>query len=119
MKNSTRKKPGQLEPRVHLERYDLNMLQGSKWHESCNRMNKTGLIRLIAQFLKEDRCCTGAIPLVFTVYNETFQVFNGIVQEMKKCSHEEAETRLISLYMLWSLHWMLSLLQKIRICLHG
>ena len=96
VKNDTRKKRGQPGPRVHLEGYDQNMLQGSKWHDFLHQNdNKTDLIRLIARFLKEDGCYTGAIPLVFTVCNEAFQVFNGSVQEMKKCNHEEADTRLI------------------------
>ena len=95
-KNDTRKKRGEPGPRVHLEGYDQNMLQGSKWHEFLHRNeNKTDLIRLIARFLKEDGCYTGAIPLVFTACNATFQVFNGSVHEMEKCNHEEANTRLI------------------------
>ena len=72
------------------------MLQGSKWHEFLHQNeNKTDLIRLIARFLKEDECYTGAMPLVFTVCNEKFPVLNGSAQEMEKCNHEEADTRLI------------------------
>ena len=40
VKNDARKKRGEPGPRVHLEGYDQNMLQGSKWHEflSCTEM---------------------------------------------------------------------------------
>ncbi|CAM1319293.1 Uncharacterised protein r2_g2746 [Pycnogonum litorale] len=42
VKNDTRKKRGEPGPRVHLEGYDQNMLQGSKWHEFLYRNeNKT------------------------------------------------------------------------------
>ena len=51
MKSDTRKKRGQPGPRVHLEGYDQNMLQGSNWHDFLHQNdNKTDLIRLITRF---------------------------------------------------------------------
>ena len=56
VKNDTRKKRGEPGPRVHLEGYDQNILQGSKWHEFLYRNeNNTDLIGLIARFLKGRR----------------------------------------------------------------
>eukprot|EP00794_Sanderia_malayensis_P009378 gene9378-10365_t len=53
VENDSRKKRDEPGPRVYLEGYDQNMLQGSKWQEFLYRY-KTDLIGLIARFLKED-----------------------------------------------------------------
>ena len=96
VKNETRRKRGEPGPRVHLEGYDQNMLQGAKWQEFLHRNeNKNDLIQLLARFLKEDGVYNGTIPLVFTSSNATFRVCDGTVAEVDECNHEEADTRLI------------------------
>ena len=97
VKGGTRKDRGESGLRVQIDGFDQHMLQGNKWQEFLNSgENKEELIQLLVKYLgTEEGMAQLEHPYIITAGDATFAVRNGTVSELFRCSHEEADTRLV------------------------
>ena len=97
VKSGTRRKRGDVSNRTHIQEYDQKMLQGNAWNAVCNDIeNKKELIELAANFFQtsEGRKLI-SVPFIFTCGENTLALTKTTSNELFKCNHEEADTRLI------------------------
>ena len=97
VKSGTRLRRGEESSRIHIQGYDQKMLQGNAWNSVFNNIeNKTELVELAANFFQtEEGRKSLSVPLIFTCGENTLELTKTTSNEIFKCNHEEADTRLI------------------------
>ena len=89
IKEGTRLKRGKTSPRTHVYTLEQNMLQGKDWAEFFfNNSNKTGLLRLVFQYCK-NQSENLTVPIIVNDVDETWHISTTAMEIIFLCNHEE------------------------------
>ena len=83
--------------RVCIEGFDHNMVQGNDWLSFFNHIgNKSDLIKVASRFFRQSEIRSNfKTQMIFTEEDKTWRITSDEASEIFRCSHEEADTRMV------------------------